>query len=247
MFAMRLMEIHKLERAMTKRMSIKDAMSRKSGVVTRRARQAGVVLVIALIALVAITLAALSLVRSIDTGVMIAGNQAFKESCLGASDVAIEAASSWLSAQATTPGQLDNDNQAAGYYATTMEGCDMTGNRTQTDSSDDVAWGGGAGNANCNAKAQPVNNMPDGYSSSYMITRMCQNPGSANAAGARCASDVMPSQSRFHGTPDYNYRIQNAAERARGTGQASVYYRVVARVVCPRNSTSFVESIITLQ
>ena len=52
MFAMRLMEIHKLERAMTKRMSIKDAMSRKSGVVTRRARQAGVVLVIALIALV---------------------------------------------------------------------------------------------------------------------------------------------------------------------------------------------------
>ena len=125
MFAMRLMEIHKLERAMTKRMSIKDAMSRKSGVVTRRARQAGVVLVIALIALVAITLAALSLVRSIDTGVMIAGNQAFKESCLGASDVAIEAASSWLSAQATTPGQLDNDNQAAGYYATTMEGCDM--------------------------------------------------------------------------------------------------------------------------
>lgn len=246
MFAMKPMDKHQLEQAMIKRMSKHDVMPRKSGVVTRRVRQTGVVLVMALIALVAITLAALSLVRSIDTGVMIAGNQAFKESCLGASDVAIESASKWLSAQAVTPALLDDDNQAAGYYATTMEGCDMTGNRTQTDASDDVA-GGGAGNANCNARTQPVNNMPDGYSSSYLITRMCQSPGSANAAGARCASDVMPSQSRFHGTPDYNYRVQNAAERARGTGQASVYYRIVARVVCPRNSTSFVESIITLQ
>ena len=85
---------------MIKRMSKHDVMPRKSGVVTRRVRQTGVVLVMALIALVAITLAALSLVRSIDTGVMIAGNQAFKESCLGASDVAIESASKWLSAQA---------------------------------------------------------------------------------------------------------------------------------------------------
>ena len=83
---------------MIKRMSKHDVMPRKSGVVTRRVRQTGVVLVMALIALVAITLAALSLVRSIDTGVMIAGNQAFKESCLGASDVAIESASKWLSA-----------------------------------------------------------------------------------------------------------------------------------------------------
>ena len=232
---------------MIKQVSIEAVVPRKSGAVTRRARQAGVVLVIALIALVAITLAALSLVRSVDTGIMIAGNQAFKEACLGASDVAVESASAWLSAQAATPGSLDSDNTAAGYYATTMEGCDMTGNRTKTDTTDDVAWTGNTGNANCNALAQAVNGMPDGYASSYVITRMCESPGSANAGGARCASDVMPTQSRFHGTPDYNYRIQNAAERARGSGQASVYYRVVARVVCPRNSTSFVETIVSLQ
>jgi Tfp pilus assembly protein PilX len=234
---------HMREQAMAGDRATSGPVARKSGVVRR---QAGVVLVMALIALVTITLAALSLVRSVDTGVMIAGNQAFKESCLGASDVAIESASSWLSVQSATPGALDNDNAAAGYYATTMGVCDLTGNRTQTDSSDDVGWSG-ATNANCNARAQQVNGMPNGYSASYLITRMCQSPGSANAGGARCASDVMPTQSRFHGTPDYNYRIQNAAERARGSGQASVYYRIVTRVVCPRNSTSFVESIISLQ
>jgi len=236
-------EKRKLGQAMTKPIAMNGPVSRKSGVAMR---QTGVVLVMALIALVAITLAALSLVRSVDTGVMIAGNQAFKEACLGASDVAIESASTWLSAQAATLGALDADNVAAGYYATTMAACDLTGNRTQTNSTDDVAWSGSV-NANCNARAQPVNGMPDGYSSSYIITRMCQSPGAANAGGARCANDVIPTQARFHDTPDYTNRIQNASERTRGSGQASVYYRIVARVVCPRNSTSFVESIITLE
>lgn len=232
---------------MIRRIATMGADLRKSGVGIRQKRQQGVVLVIALIALAAITLAALSLVRSVDTGVLIAGNQAFKEACLGASDVAIESASSWLAAQSATPGALDKDNAAAGYYATTMEGCDLTGNLTQTDTTDDVAWGGGSVNANCGARAQGVSNMPSGYASSLLITRMCQSPGSANAGGARCASDVIPTQGRLHDTPDYSYRIQNAAERVRGSGQASVYYRIVARVVCPRNSTSFVESIISLQ
>ncbi len=217
---------------------------RKSVVV---ARQAGIVLVMALIALATMSLAALSLMRSIDTGILIAGNQAFKEACLGASDVAVEAASSWLAAQSTTPGSLDSDKAASGYYATIMEGCDLTGNATKNDTTDDVAWDGGTVNANCNTRAQGVGNMPAGYSSSYLITRMCESPGSANAGGARCASDVLPMQARLHNTPDYNYRIQNAAERARGSGQASVYYRIIARVVCPRNSTSFVESIVSLQ
>lgn len=232
---------------MTRRVAMIRTEWRKSGVGMRRGRQAGVVLIMALIALVTMTLAALSLVRSVDTGILIAGNQAFKEACLGASDVAIESASSWLVAKSATPGALDNDNAAAGYYATTMEGCDLTGNLTKTDTTDDVAWGGGSGNANCNARAQAVNNMPSGYASSHLITRMCQSPGSANAGGARCASDVVPMQARLHNTPDYSYRIQNAAERVRGSGQASVYYRIVARVVCPRNSTSFVESIVSLQ
>ena len=236
------------ERAMSERMPMKTALPRKSGAATRRARQAGVVLVIALIALVAITLAALSLVRSVDTGLLIAGNQAFKESCLGASDVAIEAASKWLSEKSTEKiDALDKDLSGSGYYATIKEKCDMTGNRTQTDGTDDVSWDGGTGKANCDARANAVGGMPDGYASSYVITRMCNMEGSTNDPTVRCASDLVPSESRFHGTPDYNYRIQNAAERARGTGRLSVYYRVVARVVCPRNSTSFVESIVTLQ
>jgi Tfp pilus assembly protein PilX len=210
--------------------------------------QGGIVLIAALIALVTITLAALALVRSIDTGVLIAGNQAFKEACLGASDVAVEAASAWLSGRAATTGALDTDDTTAGYYATTKSACDMTGNRTRDDKTDDIDWdGSNAANDKCNAHAFPASGLPAGYTASYVITRMCQSPGSATAAGAQCASDILPRQPRFHGTPDYNYRIQNAAENASGSGQSSVYYRIVARMVCPRSGASFVESIISFQ
>ena len=68
----------------------------KAGRVNRRritlARsQRGVVLLIALIMLVAMTLAGIGMMRSVDTGSVIAGNLAFKQSTLNASD----AGTSW--------------------------------------------------------------------------------------------------------------------------------------------------------
>src|SRR4051794_33864237 len=49
-------------------------------------RQQGVVLLIALIVLVAMTLAGIGLVRSVDTGNMVAGNLAFKQGATLAGD-----------------------------------------------------------------------------------------------------------------------------------------------------------------
>jgi Tfp pilus assembly protein PilX len=48
--------------------------------------QQGIVLFVALIVLVAMSLAAVALIRSVDTGVIVAGNQAFKQGALGATD-----------------------------------------------------------------------------------------------------------------------------------------------------------------
>src|SRR5690242_324565 len=54
--------------------------------------QRGVVLFIALIVLVALMLASISLVRSVDTANIIAGNLAFKQASVQAADTGIEAA-----------------------------------------------------------------------------------------------------------------------------------------------------------
>ena len=62
----------------------------------RRERQRGVVLFIALIVLVAMALAGIALVRSVDTGILVAGNIAFKQGATNAGDQGLEAARTWL-------------------------------------------------------------------------------------------------------------------------------------------------------
>ncbi len=52
-------------------------------------RQRGVVLFIALIVMVAMSLAAIALFRSVDTANLVAGNQAFKQGALNATDLGI--------------------------------------------------------------------------------------------------------------------------------------------------------------
>ena len=63
-------------------------------------RQQGVVLLIALIVLVAMTLAGIGMMRSIDTGTMVAGNIGFRQSAVATGDGGIEQAITWLVANA---------------------------------------------------------------------------------------------------------------------------------------------------
>ena len=76
--------------------------------------QRGVVLFVSLIVLVAMTLAGLAVMRSVDTNILIAGNLAFRNATVSASDAGLESARNWLAAQ--TAGGLIND-QLPGYYA----------------------------------------------------------------------------------------------------------------------------------
>lgn len=78
-------------------------------------KQRGVVLLIALIALVALTLAGIALVRSVDTGNVIAGNLAFKQAALQVSDTGTEAALTALTTITTTSLDADIPGQ---YFAT---------------------------------------------------------------------------------------------------------------------------------
>jgi type IV pilus assembly protein PilX len=216
-------------------------------------RQRGVVLMIALIALVAMTLAGLALVRSIDTGLAIAGNVAFKQTTTAVADIATDKATEWLKANTSPASYLFADKSVLGYYADWKTGCDMTGNKTPTLATDDVVWGTGTG---CGVKAVSVAaaDLPSGYSATYVITRMCTCDG---APGANiCTVNSVPNmanicagvatQGPFHGIPTYDYKAATGTEWSQ-VATGSPYYRVVARIVGPRNTMSFIETVVTLE
>src|ERR687895_391378 len=74
----------------------KHAFRSRRSVGCHASRQKGVVLFIALIVLVALMLASISLVRSVDTANVIAGNLAFKQASVQAADFGIEVAAAAL-------------------------------------------------------------------------------------------------------------------------------------------------------
>ncbi len=71
------------------------------------ARQRGVAMIIALIILVAMSLAGIGLMRSVDTGSMIAGNMAFRQSTLNATDAGTGMAFAALMAVANSGNAAD--------------------------------------------------------------------------------------------------------------------------------------------
>lgn len=201
-------------------------------------KQAGVVLLIALIALVAITLAGVALMRSVDTGLLIAGNLAFKQTATQIGDAGTEAAIAWL---AENSNNLANDNAAAAYYATWREGCDVTGGRTPT-VDDDVVWqAGAAGAPACGMVAVPVPSarLPDGYAANYVINRMCNAEGAPNQPGVYCSAFQSTSSGGAGSTKGGASYGQMPL-----SGVAQQYYRITTRVEGPRNTVSFVQAFV---
>lgn len=79
-------------------------------------QQKGVVLIVALVALVAMALAGIAMVRSMGTGLGVAGNLAFRQNATSAGDQAVAAAVNEVAA--LTPEQLKNTGVVTGHYAT---------------------------------------------------------------------------------------------------------------------------------
>lgn len=184
-------------------------------------RERGVVLFIALIVLVAMALAGIALVRSVDTGVLVAGNLAFKQGATAAADMAVESARSWL---ITNKDILADDHTTDGYYSTWQEGLDLTGNDpTKTD----LNWAS-AGKALTTDAA--------GNTAIYIIHRMCQDTGSDTTNCVRNAD----SSAAFTG---YTGRAGYGSGSIQ-TELALVFFRVTVRVTGPRNTVSYVQSVL---
>lgn len=197
--------------------------------------QRGVTLLIALISLVAISLAGIALMRSVDAGLMIAGNLAFKQTAGHAGDAGTEAAIAWLDANVA---DLANDAPAAGYYATWRMPCDVLGSRN-ADLGDDVIWtDGDAPQAGCGMVATSVASaqLPEGYSATYVINRMCDGEGSPNDPGVFCSAYATASSVSGSTKGGASYGQMPLS------GTTQQYYRITTRVVGPRNTESFVQA-----
>jgi type IV pilus assembly protein PilX len=193
-------------------------------------RQRGVILIITLIILVAMTLAAVSMIRSVDTSSMIAGNLAFQQSATNSGDAGVEAAIAWLEANGTT---LEANSPANGYYATSGDTADLTGNKTAAIASDDMDWTSAARVKKLDADAV-------GNEVAYVIHRMCNNVGPLN--GATCATGISEKKgaSEGGGRQMGSYQPGGWQELAnRG------FYRITARITGPKNNTSYVQAIVT--
>lgn len=201
-----------------------------------RSAQSGIALIVALIVLVAMTLASIGMVRSVDTSVMIAGNMAFRQGATVAGDAGVEAARTWLMGAAN----LTNDDVAHGYYATSQDMLDLTGNHTPGDTSDDVSWDGGAGISNplCLATDTAGNTV------CYIVHRLCQAAGPLDPS--TCSTS--PKQTAMGGSskggirPMETYQERNWTEAASNLG----FYRVTVRIAGPRNNISFIQTFLII-
>ena len=189
--------------------------------------QRGVTLIIALIVLVAMTLAGVAMMRSVDTGSIVAGNIAFRQSSVHAADQGLQAGYSYILARAGGTSLYNDDNTAGptsnGYFSNTPA--------SEPDWMNDASQWTNAGQINGGAQDAGGNIV------FYRIERMCQN---ANVApDSNCGS-----------TPD------TTAISGEGVDQSSpnfftlppaTHYRITARAVGPRNSITVVQTLLRSQ
>ena len=211
------------------------------------AAQRGMALIVVLVALLLISFASIALLRSTDTATLIAGNIGFKQAALGSGDAASEAALTWL-INNNSGSSLFFDNQAAGYYATSRDQCDLTGSNTPDDNFDDVGWLHEDLENYCNLRALVVTpqGVAPGYTVSYVINRLCNAEG--DNAAVLAADGVTPMICSHVSSDSISGSTRGGADYAnRPLSSASqVYFRITTRIVGPRNTVRYIQVLVVL-
>jgi type IV pilus assembly protein PilX len=185
-------------------------------------KQRGVVLFIALIALVAMTLAAIALIRATDTSNIIAGNLAFKQATVQASDTGVEQAITAL-VNTIVPTSVEAD--IANLYFATQQPVDSYGVPTTINWAS-VPCRDTAGNTlgSCSDSSA--------YRIQYMIDRLCTGTLPITDIQGSCVTSV-PSGGGSHRSGGVVF-----------TSASKVYYRITVRVSGPRNATTMVQAMV---
>ena len=193
-----------------------------------REKQRGVVLFVTLVVLILMTLATLSVVRSMDTSNVIAGNFAFKESVTQISDRAITDAMNNLSTIATTPAaSTGNTSIANRYFALRQTSLDAQGIPTT------INWNNVSCTDETGALVTNCNTDTGKYRVQYYIERQCDS------------APTLTNPTDIKTKCDYEVRIPASAGPPAVTEQIAVRYRIIIRARGPRDATGLYEVMVS--
>lgn len=190
-----------------------------------RARQSGVTLLITLIVLVAMTLATLALMRSVDTTNIIAGNLAFQRTTQLAADAGTEAAINVTLYHLIDTGQMEILDCPAGfgyrsYYQPNLDPPNQTWERY---------WDA------VKACAITLPEDPLGNTVAYVIERLCND----NTTGGCMESPSTPETRTCEASNVGNANLPCPPNHPS-------LFRITTRTQGPRNTISYIQSIIAM-
>jgi Tfp pilus assembly protein PilX len=204
---------------------------------SRPGQQRGVALFFAMICLVAIMLAAVTLIRSVDTSVMISGNLAFQQAATSSGDGGTEAAITALTFTEANDGgknvlndashPFNIDSPTTGYYASLNPAKSLTGS-----SGTYFLWD--------NTDSVLVGTDTSGNTVRYVIQRMCSTSGVA----------VQATNCLFSGAALDNNKqnIPLPQEVCKGPGcpvaGQTPMNRITTKVTGPKNTLSYVQAFV---
>ncbi len=190
------------------------------------AKQKGLVLFIALIALVAMSLAAAALMRSVDSGVLAAGNLAFKQSAIMSAETGIANAYTYINQAGTAA--LQSNAPADGFYASFDGGLDLKAASTWSDA---------------NSATVPVDPQDlSGNEARYILQRMCRNTGVPDQINCLVGSGNSAANSKG-GRSEGGGSGGGGYDAATGSSDA-VAYRLTVRVAGPKNTVSYLQAFV---
>lgn len=214
-----------------------SSMTKRGAESVPPARQRGVVLMISLIILVVMTLGGIALMRSISTTGLISGNLAFQQAATRTGEAGTEAAIGNV-LLALPASDLWTDKLAVGYVASTP----AAGNPADWDAywrttiNPNPVAPPTSGTA-CADRACTLPRDAAGNVATYTIQRLCQTAGDPKETPTGC------SNTRREAPQEGGKLDPNSPPVLLPT---QYYYRVTTRVVGPRNTTSYIQTIIAL-
>jgi type IV pilus assembly protein PilX len=172
--------------------------------------------------------------RGVDTGTIIAGNLAFRQSATFVADMGVEAARAYIQANAGAGATLHANQEASAYYATWEPTVDLLGHDTDP-ATTPFDWSNDGFQVNAAPYVPPA-----GYTVRYVIHRLCEaagDPSNDPAVAVTCMKSSAAGGSTSSGTKGIaNYQSYAISE------SVAAIYRITVQVTGPRNARSYVQT-----
>jgi Tfp pilus assembly protein PilX len=196
--------------------------------------QRGASLFVAIVALVIMTIAGFALMRSVDTGNIIAGNMAFRESTVNAADSGIEAAAAYLNGTiAAAPDANLPAGCTVGALPSTLGTCRYSARILPEDER-------GVPLIDWSSANIPVTSL-NGNDVQYVVERLCNPDTAVTVELGKAAKNYVANS--LCGISPVVEGSSKSGPKLLPSHVVEVMYRITVRVQGPRNTIATVQSI----